>query len=240
MFILAVDSATRVAGVALVARDRVIREEFVNFRKNHSEILMPLIVAAMKESQCEWGQITALAVTAGPGSFTGLRIGMATVKGLSLATGLPIASIPTLEVLAHNLAGSRAVVATLLDARRQEVYFACYDVQERYPQPLLPMTACSPERAAGEMAALLDKSGRERVIMLGDGVAPYYDYFASCLGKRLLPVSPHLMLPRAAALGSLAWQAVETGKLEDAQTVKPLYIRLSEAEVRLGRGAVSG
>lgn len=240
MFILAIDSATQVAGVALVARDRVVREEFVNFRKNHSEILMPLIAATMKESQCEWGQITALAVTAGPGSFTGLRIGMATAKGLSLAAGLPIAAIPTLEVLAHNLAGSQAVVATLLDARRQEVYYSCYDVQERYPQPLLPIMACSPERAARETAALLDKTGREGIIMLGDGVAPYYDYFATCLGKHLLPVSPHLMLPRAAALGSLAWQAVDAGKLEDGLTVKPMYIRLSEAEVRLGRGVVSG
>lgn len=240
MFILAVDSATRVAGVALVARDRVIREEFVHFRKNHSEILLPLVDTAMKESQCDWGQVAALAVTSGPGSFTGLRIGMATVKGLSLAAGLPIAAIPTPEVVAHNLAGSPALAAVLLDARRQEVYFACYDIQQRYPQTLLPVRACSPERAAGEIVAILEKTGRERVVMLGDGVAPYRDYLASCLGERWLEVSPHLQLPRAAALGSLAWQAYEAGKLADAQTAQPLYIRLSEAEVRLGQGAVSG
>ena len=133
MLILAVDSATQVAGVALVARDRVIREEFVNFGKKHSEILLPLIDRVMKESECDWGQITALAVTVGPGSFTGLRIGMATVKGLSMATGLPIAAIPTLEVLAHNLAGSQALVATVLDARRQEVYFAVMMLRAAFP-----------------------------------------------------------------------------------------------------------
>lgn len=237
---LAVDSATRVAGVALVAEDRVIREAFVNFRRNHSEILMPLIAAVLQESQCQWGQIAALAVTAGPGSFTGLRIGMATVKGLASATGLPIAAIPTPDVVAHNLAGSKAIAAVLLDARRQEVYFSCYDVQERYPKSLLPITACSPEQAGEKIMALLDKTGRKQVIMLGDGVAPYADYFTARLGERLLTVSPHMRLPRAAALGSLAWQAFSMGKVEHAGTVAPLYIRLSEAEMRLGQGGVSG
>jgi tRNA threonylcarbamoyladenosine biosynthesis protein TsaB len=236
LLILAVDSATQVAGVALVARDRVIREEFINFRRNHSEILMPQIDRVMKESQCDWAQITALAVTAGPGSFTGLRIGMATVKGLSLATGLPIAAIPTLDVLAHNLAGSHALVAALLDARRQEVYFSCYDVQERYPLGLLPMMACSPQKAALEIDALLEITGRGKVILVGDGVPPYQDYFVDFFAERLLPVSPHLMLSRAAALGSLAWRAADAQKLEDGLNVKPLYIRLSEAEYRLEKG----
>ncbi|MGI6468156.1 MAG: tRNA (adenosine(37)-N6)-threonylcarbamoyltransferase complex dimerization subunit type 1 TsaB [Syntrophomonadaceae bacterium] len=239
MLILAVDSATQVAGVALVARDRVIREEFVNFGKKHSEILLPLIDRVMKESECDWGQITALAVTVGPGSFTGLRIGMATVKGLSMATGLPIAAIPTLEVLAHNLAGSQALVATVLDARRQEVYFCCYDVAGSFPRNISPITACSPERAALEITASLDRTGRERVIIVGDGAITYRDYFADYFGERLLPVGPHLMFPRAAALGSLAWQAVDAQTLESGLTVKPLYIRLSEAEYRLEKGVTT-
>ena len=239
MYILAVDSSTRVAGVALLTRDRVIREEFVNFRKNHSEILLPLIDRVKQESQCEWDQITALAVTAGPGSFTGLRIGMATVKGLTLATGIPIAAIPTLEVIAHNLAGSRAVAAVLLDARRQEVYFSCYDIEGTYPQPLLPIMACSPQQAVEKMLALLAETGRKQLILLGDGVKPYHDYFTASLGERWLKVGSHLMLPRAAALGSLAWQAVEAGKLTDARAIKPLYVRLSEAEIRLGQGRIS-
>jgi len=239
LLILAVDSATQVAGVALVARDKVIREEFINFRKNHSEILLPLIDQVMKENQCDWDQITALAVTVGPGSFTGLRIGMATVKGLSLATKLPIAAIPTLDVLAHNLAGSHALVATVLDARRQEVYYSCYDVQGAVPRNMLPIVACSPQQAALEIAALLETTGRERVIIVGDGAYTYRDYFVDFFKERLMLVGPHLMFPRAAALGSLAWQAVDAQTLESGLTVKPLYIRLSEAEYRLEKGVTS-
>lgn len=236
MLILAVDSATQVAGVALVARDKVIREEFVNFRKKHSEILLPLIDRVMKESESDWGQLTALAVTVGPGSFTGLRIGMATVKGLSMASRLPIAAIPTTDVLAHNLAGSHALVATVLDARRQEVYFSCYDVEGAFPRSISPIMACSPQQAAFEITASLARTGRERVIIVGDGAHTYRDYFADYFGERLILVGPHLMFPRAAALGSLAWQAVDARTLESGLTVRPLYIRLSEAEYRLEKG----
>lgn len=239
MFILAVDSATQVAGVALAARDKVVREEFVNFRRNHSEILMPQIDRVMKESQCNWQQITALAVTAGPGSFTGLRIGMATVKGLSLATNLPVAAISTLDVLAHNIAGSPALVAALLDARREEVYFCCYDVEGRFPLALMPMMACTPQTAVDEIMTLLEKTGRQKVILLGDGVAPYQQLFSDRLAPYTVPVSPHQMMPRAAALASLAWEAWDHNRLVDGLSVKPAYIRLSEAEYRLERG-VSG
>lgn len=236
MFILAVDSATQVAGVALAARDKVVREEFINFRRNHSEILMPQIDRVIKESQCDWQQISALAVTAGPGSFTGLRIGMATVKGLSLATGLPVAAISTLDVLAHNLAGSHALVAALLDARREEVYFSCYDVEGQFPQALLPMMACTPQTAIEEILTLLKQTGRSKVILLGDGAATYQDLFSKCLGAHIMPVSPHQMMPRAAALASLAWEALDNNQLVEGASVKPVYIRLSEAEYRLAKG----
>lgn len=236
MLILAVDSATQVAGVALAEHDRVVCEEFVNFRRNHSEILLPLIDRVMKDIQCDWPQIAALAVTAGPGSFTGLRIGMATVKGLSLATGLPVAPISTLDVLAHNVAGSTALVATLLDARRDEVYFTCYDAEGRLPQILMPMKACSPQQAAREIMDLMAATGRRQVILLGDGVAPYQGYFSEHLGEYILPVGPHVMLPRAAALASLAWEALDRGQMVDGLTVKPIYLRLSEAEYRLQKG----
>ncbi len=236
MLILAVDSATQVAGVALAGRDRVVCEEFVNFKRNHSEILLPKIDRVMKDSQCDWSQIAALAVTTGPGSFTGLRIGMATVKGLSLATGLPIAAISTLDVLAHNVVRSPALVAAMLDARREEVYFSCYDVQDRFPRMLLPMKACPPQQAGREILDLIGATGREQVILLGDGATSYHDYFTDILGQYLIPVSPHVMLPRAAALASLAWEALDKGQLDNSLTVKPIYLRLSEAEYRLQKG----
>lgn len=239
MLVLAIDSATPVAGVALVSDRAVIREEFVNFKKNHSEILLPLIHTVLKESECTWHDLTALAVSQGPGSFTGLRIGMATVKGLSLATGLPIVGIPTLDVLASNVAGTEALVTVLLDARKHEVYCCHYDVRNADPRAFSEMTACSPEAAAHQAIALANQYGREKIILLGDGFYPYRDFFQSCLGDRLLEVPSHIMLPRAAALGYLACQKAASGQMENAHSILPIYIRLSEAEYRLGKGAVS-
>lgn len=238
MLVLAIDSATPVAGVALVSDRAVIREEFVNFKKNHSEILLPLIHTVLQESECTWHDLTALAVSLGPGSFTGLRIGMATVKGLSLATGLPIVGIPTLDMLASSVAGTEAVVTVLLDARKQEVYCCHYDVRNTDPRPLTEMVACPPDMAAHQAIALANQYGREKIILLGDGFYPYQELFRSYLGERLLEVPSHLMLPRAAALGYLACKKAASGHMENAHSILPIYIRLSEAEYRLGKGAV--
>lgn len=236
MLILAVDSATPVAGVALLNEDKLIREEFVNYKKNHSETLMPMIDEVLSECGCTLQDLSAVAVTVGPGSFTGLRIGLATVKGLSMAMGKPVIAISTLDVLAHNIILSNALVCPLLDARKQEVYAALYDVLDLVPQRLVEEMACSPGNLVELIRETAIRLGKERIIMLGDGFYPYKDFFRQQLGQKLQIAPHHLMLPRAAALGSLAVKKYERQDFEDAFNLRPRYIRLSEAEYKLGKG----
>ena len=236
MLMLAVDSATPVAGVALLDEERLIREEFINYKKTHSETLLPMIDKVLAECDCSINELSALAVTTGPGSFTGLRIGLATIKGLSLASGKPVIGVSTLEVLAHNIIHSQALVGSLLNARKQEVYCSFYDVSGLYPLSLSEEIACSPAefvRLGREVAA---EHGQTSFVLIGDGFYPYQQFFVEELGDELLRVPHHLMLPRAAALGSLAIEKYKRQELEDVFTLRPHYVRLSEAEYKLGRG----
>ncbi len=234
MLILAIDSATPVAGVALLDEDRLIREVFVNYKKTHSETLMPMVDQLLQDCDKSLGDVTALAITVGPGSFTGLRIGLAAVKGLSLATGIPVVAISTLDVLAHNIAFSEALVCPVLNARKQEVYTAFYDNYDYYPHRVSSEMACSPQEYCDLAMIKAEEMGKTRIIMLGDGYYPYSELFADNLGAKLLLAPSHLMLTRASALGSLAWRRVSRGDYDDALTLRPTYIRLSEAEIKLG------
>ncbi|MGR6835262.1 tRNA (adenosine(37)-N6)-threonylcarbamoyltransferase complex dimerization subunit type 1 TsaB [Syntrophomonas erecta] len=238
MYILAIDSATPVAGVALVDDGKVLREEFVNFKKTHSETLMPMVDQVLTGCELSLADLDAIAVTYGPGSFTGLRIGLAAVKGLSMASGKPLIAISTLEVLAHNITFSNALVCTMLDARKGEVYMALYDNRGEYPQRQGEIKACSPEEVVTLLLTTVGEEGYEKIIMLGDGYLTYRSFFQSKLDGYLLPVPVHQLLPRAAALGSLALERAKREEWEDSFKLRPLYIRLSEAQTRLGLGEV--
>ncbi len=236
MLILAIDSATPVAGVALLNEDKLIKEEFSNYKKTHSETLMLMVDRVLKECECTVGQVDAFAVTTGPGSFTGLRIGLAAVKGLSMAAGKPVVSVSTLDTLAHNLCGSNALVCPLLDARKQEVYCGFYDVTGTVPRALSENLACSPAEFVAQARKIATEKEKDRIILLGDGYYPYIEFFQAELGNSMQIPPPHLMLPRAAALGSLGLEKALKGEFEDIFKLRPVYIRLSEAEYRLGRG----
>lgn len=236
MLILAIDSATPVAGVALLNENGLMREEFVNYKKTHSETLMPMVDEVLLKCECQLADLSALAVTVGPGSFTGLRIGLATVKGLSLASGKPVISVSTLDVLAHNICFSEALVCPLLDARKQEVYTAFYDVSGGYPVKLSEELACSPAEFVQRARETADIAHKNTFILVGDGYRPYEEFFRQQLGDRLRPAPAHLMLPRAAALASLAAIKLEKAEFDDVFTLRPHYVRLSEAEYKLNRG----
>ena len=236
MLILAIDSSTPVAGVALVRDGNLVRESFINFRQTHSEMLMPLVDETLKGCELTVGDLDALAVTMGPGSFTGLRIGLAAVKGLSLAAGLPVVGVSTLAALAHNICFTDYLVCPLLNARRQEVYGGCYDNRGPYPRLIGAEVACPAEQLARSARELARQQGRPGIIMLGDGFAPYREIFATQLGEQLQVAPAHLMLPRASALGSLALVKAGRGEYQAVMAMRPHYIRLSEAERKLGKG----
>ncbi|HZJ84150.1 MAG TPA: tRNA (adenosine(37)-N6)-threonylcarbamoyltransferase complex dimerization subunit type 1 TsaB [Syntrophomonadaceae bacterium] len=236
MLVLAVDSATPCAGVALVEDNNVLYEELANLGKTHSQTLMPMIDRALQVGGFSIMDLSAIAVTVGPGSFTGLRIGMGTVKGLSLASGKPIVAVSTLETIAYNLTGLSHLVGVLLDARKQEVYTAVYDVQGFAPQALSAELAISPEEFVDLAWGIKVKYKYENIILLGDGYYPYADLFQTSFASTLLPIAPHFMLPRPAALGSLALAKIKSGEYADIYSLSPVYLRLSEAEYKLKRG----
>lgn len=236
MLILAIDSATPVAGVALLTEEKLLKEEFSNYKKTHSETLMVMIDRVLQECECSLGELTAIALSIGPGSFTGLRIGMATVKGLCMAKGIPLVAIPTLDAMAHNITGSQALVCPLLDARKQEVYTAFYAIEGSQPHRLSEIIACSPEHFVNAALSLVREQHKEKLILLGDGFYTYSDYFKTALGDKMHGIPLHLGLPRASAVGSLAIEKVLKEEYADPREVRPLYIRLSEAEYRLGKG----
>jgi len=233
MLLLAIDSATPVAGVALLNDDKIIKEEFSNYKKTHSETLMPVVDRVLRECERSLADLDAFILTMGPGSFTGLRIGGATVKGLSMATGKPIITVSTLDVLAHNVAGTDALVCPLLDARKNEVYTSFYDVSGKVPVRLDNIIACAPEDFI-KMAAAHLKDYNQKIILVGDGYYAHQGFFKQKLGTKLVDLPPHLMLPRAAALASLGREKYLHKEFTNVFALRPAYIRLSEAETRLG------
>jgi len=241
MLILAIDSATPTASVALAEDGRILYEAFVNYKKTHSETLMPMIDRALRVCEKTLADCSAIAVTVGPGSFTGLRIGLAAVKALSLTTGIPVVGISTLELLAHNLTQpGELLVAPLLDARKHEIYSAFYRCggTEKIPAALSPEWACSPEFFIEQAQQLLQQTGHSKIVLLGDGIAPYHDMLKKALGDSMAIAPAHHLLPRSAALADLARLHLEKNPsaVLDIRTAKPVYLRLSEAEYRLGKG----
>ena len=167
MRILGVDSSGMVASVALVEDDLLVAEYSVNYKKTHSQTLLPMLDEIVKMTELDLNTIDAIAVAAGPGSFTGLRIGAATVKGLGLALEKPVISVPTCHGLAYNLWGSDKLICPIMDARRSQVYTGIYEFTKDGMQVLLDQSAMDIRALAEKLNAM----GRE-VIFLGDG-CPY-------------------------------------------------------------------
>lgn len=236
MRLLAIDSATPVAGVAVLEDEKLLREAFANLGRTHSETLLPLVDRVLRECALTLQEMDGVAITGGPGSFTGLRIGLALAKGLCLGAHLPLIAVSTLEVLAANLPFSPAIVCPLLDARKQEVYAGFFATTTGEVVALAEPGAYSPGDFV-EKARQLSLEQGGKLVLLGDGVLPYRGFFANALGEQLSLAPPHLMLPRASALASLAGRKMACGEFADVINLRPQYIRLSEAEYRLGRGA---
>ena len=159
MLILAVDCATPAAGAAISDGEKTIVEYSLNSQGPHSANFMPMIDKCLQDCGCSLKDLDAIAITSGPGSFTGIRIGMATVKGLSLASGVPIIAISTLEALAFNLVLSDYLICPVLNARKNEVYTAAYDTRGTKPEVLWGPRLFSPQVMAEQSKILAESSG---------------------------------------------------------------------------------
>lgn len=225
MKLLALDSSGLVASVAVVTEDTMLAEYTVNYKKTHSQTLLPMLEEITRMVEMDLSEVDAIAVAAGPGSFTGLRIGSATAKGLGLALDKPIIAIPTLEGLAYNLYGTDKLICPMMDARRNQVYTGLYEFKGNELKVVKPQAAAAVEEILRE----INETGRE-VIFLGDGSAVYKEMIEekTKVGHEFAPV--HLSRQRAGALGALGIQYYKKNQIESAMLHEPVYLRLSQAE----------
>lgn len=231
MRILALDSSGLVASVAVVQADEkeenLIAEYTVNYKKTHSQTLLPMLDEVAKMTETDMESIDAIAVAAGPGSFTGLRIGSATAKGLGLALNKPLIPVPTLEGLAYNLCGTEAIVCPIMDARRGQVYTGIYEFRGNELTVL-----------EGQMAIAIEELGKKllkydrRIIFLGDGVPVFREILTERLlaGKDISFAPCNMNRQRAASVAALGIRYYRDGKLERAAEHGPEYLRVSQAE----------
>lgn len=225
MRILGIDSSGLVASVAVVEDEAMLAEYTVNYKKTHSQTLLPMLDEIGRMIELDLTTIDAIAIAAGPGSFTGLRIGSATAKGLGLALDKPMIAVPTVDGLAYNLYGTDKLVCPLMDARRSQVYTGVYEFRGRDLHPLIRQKAESVQELAEELNAM----GRE-VIFLGDGVPVYRALLEELVQVPHQYAPAHLNKQRAAAVAALGQRYLEEGKTESAREHQPEYLRMSQAE----------
>lgn len=227
MFVLGIDTSTRAAGAAVAGEGRLISERFINNLKTHSQNIIPMISQVMDDAGVKPSDLHGVAVTGGPGSFTGLRIGMSVAKTMGLTLNLPVISISTLRVLAWNLFRADGLICPILDAKKNEVYTCVYKSVDKGMDEVFRPAALAPEQL---IARLEDFSG-EKVHFLGDGVPVYGDSIKAELGQRAFFASMINSLPRASAVAELGMAKLLAGSIHDSTFLQPVYIRRSEAEI---------
>ena len=225
MKILGLDSSGLVASVAVVEDDNLLAEYTVNYKKTHSQTLLPMLDEICKMIELDLETVDAIAVAAGPGSFTGLRIGSATAKGLGLALNKPLVGVKTVEALAYNLYDTEAWICPIMDARRKQVYTGIYTFKNHKMETVMEQKAMGVD----ELIQMLNEQGKQ-VIFLGDGVAVYKDFIAENITTPYSFAPAHLNKQRAGAVAALGILKYQQGLYENARDHQPDYLRLSQAE----------
>ena len=234
MKILGLDSSGLVAGVAIVENDVLLAEYTTDYKKTHSQTLLPMLEELRNMIELDMNTIDAVAVASGPGSFTGLRIGSATAKGLGFALDKPIVEVPTLEGLAWNLWGTDRLVCPLMDARRNQVYAAAYEFRAHGESfQLLTVIRQMPIDII-EFIEKLNELGRE-VIFLGDGLPVYLPVIREHIQIPFRMAPPGCNRQRAANVAALGAVYYAQGKKVEAAMHQPEYLRKSQAEQESGR-----
>lgn len=234
MKLLGIESSSLTASVALVTDGILTGEYTVNFKKTHSQTLLPMLDTVAKMVELDLNSLDAIAVCAGPGSFTGLRIGSATAKGLGLALKKPLLSVPTIDALAYNLYGCAFLVCPILDARRNQVYTGIYDNENGFS---VKMEQCAMD--LGELLSRLNALGK-KVMFLGDGVPVYKVQIEREMKVPFAFAPAHLNRQRAGAVAALGCRYYEEGKLVTAAEHLPEYLRKPQAEREREAGLLKG
>ena len=225
MKILSVDTSANVATVAICEDDRLICEQMTNTKKTHSQTLMPMIDNVLAQAEMEISDVDLIAVANGPGSFTGLRIGVSTVKGIAEALNIPVVGVSTLEGMAYNLAYSSHLICPIMDARREQVYNAVYEWENEELREL------KEPRALG-LSELLDELLHcdKKAVFLGDGVPVHKEKIVDVLGDRAVFAPSCASLQRASALCDIAKIRYSEGKAVKGLELETVYLRKPQAE----------
>lgn len=237
MRVLAIDSSGLTATVAVVEETQTVAEYTINYKKTHSQTLLPMIDEVVKMTELDLGTIDAIAVAGGPGSFTGLRIGSATAKGLGLALNKPLIHVPTVDGLAYNVFGCEDIICPIMDARRNQVYTGIYTFSKKagekegtnLVEPVFQVIKMQMAVSIEELAERLNRY-RRPVVFLGDGVPVYENVLAEKLTVPYSFAPAYMNRQRAAVVGTLAIQYYKSGKFETAEEHRPDYLRVSQAE----------
>lgn len=229
MKIIGLDSSGLVASAAIVEDGVLLAEYTTNYKKTHSQTLLPMLAELRDMIELDLNSVDAIAIAAGPGSFTGLRIGSATAKGLGFALDKPLVEVPTLEGLAYNIWGTQHLICPLMDARRNQVYAGLYEfVREGQDFRLQTLK----EQCVEDIHDILDRINEQNkeVIFLGDGVPVYREVIETYTEVSFVFAPASHNRQRAAAIASLGAIYYKEGKTVAAAEHKPEYLRKSQAE----------
>ena len=237
MRVLAIDSSGLTATVAVVEETQTVAEYTINYKKTHSQTLLPMLDEIVKMTDMNLDTIDRLPGMRTPGSFTGLRIGSATAKGLGLALNKPLIHVPTVDGLAYNVFGCEDIICPIMDARRNQVYTGIYTFSKKagekegrnLVEPVFQVIKMQMAVSIEELAERLNRY-RRPVVFLGDGVPVYENVLAEKLTVPYSFAPAYMNRQRAAVVGTLAIQYYKSGKFETAEEHRPDYLRVSQAE----------
>lgn len=219
------DTSSMVASVAVVDDEKLLGEITFNYKKQHSTILMPMIDKLLKSLELDIRDIDGIGCASGPGSFTGLRIGAATAKGLCHGTGVPLIGVPTLDGLAYNLPFSKGIICPIMDALRDNVYTALYRWEEG---ELIKIE----DHMAVHIDELIEKlkSFDDDAVFLGDGILVHEGRLKAQLKQKAMFAPINLNMQKASSIAALALKRLKEGNVDDYMTFAPFYLRKSQAE----------
>jgi tRNA threonylcarbamoyladenosine biosynthesis protein TsaB len=222
--VLGIDTATWRASVGLANGTTIVLERWQQTTGNHAVSLLPLIDEVLRGAGLTLHDLDAIAVSAGPGSFTGLRVGLSVAKGLARAAAIPLVTVPTLEALALSVADRSGVICPLLDARKGELYAAAFEAAPGVWRRLMDDALLRPE--------VLIETLPTPCTILGDAVTRYASLFRERLGNRVTLLPSESYGPHGAVVAVLGRQRLEDFGVADLTAAEPLYIRPSEAETK--------
>lgn len=217
MLVLGIETSTMTGSVALMEDHRLISEYILNMKATHSVRLMPAIDMLLRNAGINKSEINCIAISIGPGSFTGLRIGLATAKGLAMGLNVPLVGVPTLDALAWNVPYSTYQICTVLDARKKEVYTALFRYEGNKLLRLTPYQVMPP--------LVVLEGIREKTILVGDGTEVYREIFLNALGELAIFVPNVQNLPRASIIAEIGLQKALEGEMLSVEQSEPIYIR---------------